>query len=224
MRRYLYIVLLLLVTISSSAQRLSHSRRTSSREVASPVLVATDSVAPVVEVPWQPDAVRATWMAALFPGLGQIYNRSYWKLPIVYGGLIGIGYAVGWNGNKYNQYRTAYRDLYFDIQRGTVSPDDPDKSYIALLPTGYTIDRMGGASNYMKTLNNGQNTYRRYRDLCIAATVLVYGLSIIDAFVDARLFDFDISPDLSMRAEPALYTNPFDNQRSVEAHFALTIK
>ena len=93
--------------------------------------------------------------------------------------------------------------------------DDPSKSYNAILPEGYTIDRMGGVSNYTTTLNNWQSTYRRYRDYSIVATILVYALSLVDAYVDASLFDFDISPDLTLNAEPQLDYD-LQQQRSAE--------
>lgn len=176
-----------------------------------------------VQLPWRPIPQRAVWMATLFPGLGQIYNRSYWKLPIVYGGLVGCGYAWGWNQNKYSTYRQAYKDLYYDNMRGCVDKTDPKKSYNRALPDGYDIDRMGGVDRCISTFDNWQNTYHRYRDMCIVFTVLVYGLSIIDAYVDAQLFDFDVSPDLSLHAQPGLYTDPFNN-RSAELQVALTLK
>lgn len=158
-------------------------------------------------------------MAAVVPGLGQIYNRSYWKLPIVYGGLMGCTYAITFNNSRYGEYKTAYRDLYTDQQNGTIS-SDPDKSYIRILPEGYTIDRMGGPGNYMSTLQNRQTIYRRWRDLSIVATVLVYGLSLIDAYVDAQLFDFDISPDLSLEVNPQIY-NDYQNRKSAEVRVAV---
>ena len=87
---------------------------------------------------WKPDPIKAVWLATIFPGAGQIYNRSYWKLPIVYGGLMGCTYAVIYTNDQYIAYKEAYRELYYDIQKSTVS-DDPSKAYIAILPEGYTI-------------------------------------------------------------------------------------
>jgi len=169
---------------------------------------------------WRPNPSRAVWMGALFPGLGQIYNRSYWKLPIVYGAFIGCTYAILWNGSMYADYRQAY----IDIMNDEVLSTDPTRSYNVILPKGYTIERMGGRETYTQTLNNKQNLYRRYRDFGIAAAVAVYALSLIDAFVDAQLFDFDISPDLSMNVYPQLYNDYMHYQRSAEVHLAITIK
>lgn len=172
---------------------------------------------------WRPDPLRAVWMGTLVPGLGQIYNRSYWKLPIVYGGFMGCTYALLWNNTMYEDYKLAYRDIYTDKQQGKVDTKDPTKSYNAILPKGYTIERMGGVDSYTNTLNNKQNLYRRYRDISIVAMVAVYALSIIDAYVDAQLFDFDISPDLSFNVEPQIYQD-LQRHRSAEIRLALTIK
>lgn len=165
-------------------------------------------------VQWKPDPLRAVWMGVILPGYGQIYNRSYWKLPIVYGGFMGCAYAISWNNRLYTDYKQAYRDILTDT-------DGTKTSYIDILPDGYTIEMMGGKSNYTNVLKNKQNTYRRYRDLSIVASVLVYALSLIDAYVDAQLFDFDISTDLSMTVEPQLYYD-FQNNRSTEVKLAIS--
>lgn len=169
---------------------------------------------------WRPDPLRAVWMGALVPGLGQIYNRSYWKLPIVYGAFMGCIYAVMWNGNMYEDYRQAYRDILTDEVLST----DPNRSYNAILPKGYTIESMGGRATYTNILKNKQNTYRRNRDLSIVGIAAVYALSIIDAFVDAELFDFDISPDLSLNVAPEIYYDVQRQRSSAGIHLALTIK
>jgi hypothetical protein len=170
---------------------------------------------------WKPDPVKAVWLGTIFPGLGQIYNRSYWKLPIVYAGLMGCTYAVMYTNGQYTSYKEAYRTIYYDIQHSMVS-NSPDKPYIAILPEGYTIDRMGGAAAYQKRLYEWQNSMHRYRDISIAAAVLVYALTLVDAYVDAQLFDFDISPDLSLNVQPQLFYDPMQEQRSAEVKLALT--
>lgn len=164
-------------------------------------------------IQWKPDPLRAVWMGVIIPGYGQIYNRSYWKLPIVYGGFMGCAYAITWNNRLYTDYKQAYRDILTDT-------DGTKTSYLDILPEGYTIEKMGGKSNYTNVLKNKQNTYRRYRDLSIVATVVVYALSLIDAYVDAQLFDFDISTDLSMTVEPQLYYD-LQNNRSTEVKLAI---
>lgn len=161
----------------------------------------------------KPDAVKAVWLGAIAPGAGQIYNGSYWKLPIVYGAFMGCGYAISINQNRYAGYKRAYLDLYYDIQDGTVS-EDPAKSYIKVMPSGYTLARVGGANRWLSTLQNQQNIYRRYRDYSILAVVVAYALTLIDAYVDAQLFDFDISPDLSMNVGPQVHWDPHFKQNT----------
>ena len=168
----------------------------------------------------KPDAGKAVWLGAIIPGGGQIYNGSYWKLPIVYGAFMGCGYAISWTNNRCTNFKTAYLDLYNDVQAGTVS-EDPSKSYIAVIPSGYDLSRVGGASTWMNTLKNQQSIYRRYRDYSILAAVVVYALSLIDAYVDAQLFDFDISPDLSLRIDPQIY---YDLQQQKSAELKLAIQ
>ena len=187
--------------------------RVAGQDSAAVVLSHRDSV----RLYWKPDAMRAVWMGAIIPGYGQIYNRSYWKLPIVYGAFFGCAYAITWTNGMYTDYKTAYRDILTDRDNGTRS-DDPDKSYIAILPEGYTISRVGGFDTWTTTLSNQQNRYRRYRDLSIVAAVAVYALSLIDAYVDAQLFDYDISDDLSLQLDPTLNHDPFGT--SAELHLA----
>lgn len=182
---------------------------------AAPVLSHRDSV----RLYWKPDAMRAVWMGAIIPGYGQIYNRSYWKLPVVYGAFMGCAYAITWTNGMYSDYKQAYRDILTDSQNGTVTEDE-SKSYIAILPDGYTLSRVGGTSGWTNTLRNRQNNYRRYRDLSIVATVLVYALSLIDAYVDAQLFDYDISDDLSLQAVPTIQRDRYGNE-SVDIQLAI---
>lgn len=213
MKRLLIYILLIITTTTALAQ-----------SVYSPVVLHDDSI-PLTQKEidrlfWKPDPMRAVWLGAIVPGLGQIYNRSYWKIPIVYGGFMGCIYAITWTSNQYTGYKNAYRDIYFDIRNGTVT-DDPSKSYIALLPEGYTIDRMGGASTYQTRLKEWQNSAHRNRDLAIAVTAVIYALTLVDAYVDAQLFDFDISTDLSLNVHPQLYYD-LQNQRSAEVKLAIT--
>ena len=147
------------------------------------------------QVNWQPNSSKAL-LWALLPGGGQIYNRKYWKLPIVWGAFMACYYSVTWNHRQYQDYHAAYRDL---------SSEDPSKntSWLAFAPAGAKAeDYKTYQSSLKSTLKRGNDFYRRYRDLSILASVLVYGLSILDAYVDAELYTFDISPDLSLRVAP----------------------
>lgn len=142
-----------------------------------------------------PNSTKATWLAVVFPGGGQIYNHKYWKLPIIYGGFAGCAYALSWNGKMYKDYSQAYLDI-MDSNPNT-------KSYEDLLPPNATFNE----EQLKNTLKRRKDMFRRYRDLSIFAFIGVYLISIIDAYVDAELSNFDISPDLSMKLEPAIIDN-----------------
>ena len=211
MRRWFYIVLLLLpLALQAQQDTIYHHPDTTADE---------GDYKYYIDLTKKPDAIKAVWLGAICPGAGQIYNRSYWKLPIVYGAFMGCGYAINMMQNRYSGYKTAYIDLYNDIQKGAVS-EDPSKSYIAVIPDGYDLSRVGGASTWMNTLKNRQTNYRRYRDYSILAVVVVYALSLIDAYVDAQLFDYDISPDLSLNVEPQIYYD-LQHQQSAEIKLAI---
>jgi hypothetical protein len=143
---------------------------------------------------WVPDPKKAMWLAIVFPGGGQIYNRKYWKLPIVYGGLLGCVYALNWNNTMYQDYSQAYVDIM---------DDDPNtKSYENFIPPSYNINQ--NMTRMQDLFKRKKNYYRRYRDLSIFCMIGVYALSILDAYVDAELSSFDISKDLSMKVKPAI--------------------
>ncbi len=145
---------------------------------------------------------KASIYAALFPGLGQIYNGKYWKLPIVYGGYAGLIYIFGWNNNNYKDYFEAYRTIagYSSASQMTVA----DRQFLDGFIKNPSIDLNNSSHfSYVKTqLQSGKDFYRRNRDLTVIGIAALHVLSIIDASVDANLFDFDISDDLSMRVEP----------------------
>lgn len=153
---------------------------------------------------WVPNPTKATWLALVIPGGGQIYNRKYWKLPIFYGGFAGCAYALTWNGKMYKDYSQAYKDA--------VNKKWDSSSITDLLPPGY-VDKVS-KDQLTETLRKRKDTYRRYRDLSIFAFIGVYLLSVVDAYVDAELSNFDISPDLSMRVEPAVINNQITGSSS----------
>jgi len=151
---------------------------------------------------YKPDPLKAVWYSALFPGLGQIYNHRYWKLPVVGAGIVAISYGISWNNKYYIAYTNAYRDISDN--------DDNTDSYIKLLPNA--------SKNYTKAnlttiLKNRQQIYRRSRDLSLIGAVGIYLICILDAYVDAQLYDFDISPDLSL--QPSIDVNGFGGSRGV---------
>ena len=162
------------------------------------IVVKTDSVPPAQDINKKifiPNPTKATWLAVVFPGGGQIYNRKYWKLPIIYGGFAGCAYALSWNGKMYKDYSQAYLDI-MDSNPNT-------KSYEDLLPPNATYNE----EQLKNTLKRRKDMFRRYRDLSIFAFIGVYLISIIDAYVDAELSNFDITPDLSMKVEPTVIDN-----------------
>ncbi len=143
---------------------------------------------------FRPDPQRALWLSLVLPGAGQIYNRKYWKLPFVYGGFLGCAYALMWNQQMYKDYSQAYLDIM---------DDDPNtNSFLEMLPPRYDIT--GREEQFKRVFKRKKDFYRRYRDLSAFCFVGVYLLSVVDAYVDAQLSEFDITPDLSMSVEPAV--------------------
>lgn len=169
------------------------------KPVSSESLLITDTLkkvkAPRDWSKWRPDAKKALWLSLVLPGAGQIYNRKYWKLPIFYGGFVGCIYAISWNNQMYHDYSQAYLDIM---------DDNPEtQSYNSFLHLGTTIDDTN-RSRYQDIFKKRKDRYRRWRDLSIFATIAVYALSVVDAYVDASLSEFDISDDLSLRVTPAI--------------------
>lgn len=179
------------------------------------VMLAADSLPKPAQIKmeFKPDSKKAVLMA-LVPGLGQIYNRKFWKLPIVYGGLMGCMYAVTWNNRNYQDYSTAYKDIMMDAEEPNRPVEEFHTSWQDFLGVGYDPKEWVTNTNFQTQLKNRKDYYRRYRDLSIIITVGVYALSIIDAYVDAQLFDFDISPDLSMHWEPSVTPQTAYSSRS----------
>lgn len=179
------------------------------------VMLAADSLPKPAQIKmeFKPDPKKAVLMA-LVPGLGQIYNRKFWKLPIVYGGLMGCMYAVTWNNRNYQDYSTAYKDIMMDAKEPNRPVEEFHTSWQDFLGVGYDPKEWVTNTNFQTQLKNRKDYYRRYRDLSIIITVGVYALSIIDAYVDAQLFDFDISPDLSMHWEPSVTPQTAYSSRS----------
>ena len=148
---------------------------------------------------------KAAFYSAILPGLGQIYNKSYWKVPLVYGALgTGMYFYIN-NTNEYNRYRDAYKsrlagfqnDEFYDINNSGIIPGSPDVSDEAL--------------------RNAQEYYQRNRDLSLLITVGLYVLNIIDANVEAHLKQYNVNEDLSFK--------PFieQDQNSFNTNFGLTL-
>jgi hypothetical protein len=128
---------------------------------------------------------KAVMYSLIFPGLGQIYNKKYWKIPFIYGGTGAFLYYVSYNQLKYKKFRNALFD-----QQQTQNP---------VVIDGFLYD--------YENLDNGRDYYRRYRDLSIAGLAAMYLLNVIDAMVDAYFVNYDITDDLSFKLEPAVIQN-----------------
>ena len=197
------LLLAILFPQNSFAQTLNKDSLTTQTAVpdstVAAVMAAADSLpVPGMELPaFKPNPAKAVIYSAIFPGLGQIYNRKYWKLPLVYGAFMGCAYAISWNNRNYSDYSQAYMDIM---------SEDPEtnNSWINFLPANADFEQYIEDTNFKESLKSRKDYFRRYRDLSIIITVGVYFITMIDAYVDAQLFDFDISPDLSLRVEPTM--------------------
>lgn len=135
---------------------------------------------------------KATFYSAVFPGLGQVYNKKYWKVPIVYGALGAGIYFYNQNNKDYNRYRNAYKRRL----------------------AGFTDDEFYGNGQYPAISNDGliraQNTLKRNKELSILVTVGLYILNIIDANVDAHLLQYNLDDNLTL--EPKINYNEIQNK------------
>lgn len=187
------------VTVNHEAKSIESESETPLDTLQKTVLQNTPKKKPVRDwATWHPNPKRALWLALVLPGAGQIYNRKYWKLPLVYGGFVGCVYAMRWNDQMYHDYSQAYLDI---------SDDDPNtQSYNQFLHLGKAITKENMAT-YQNLFKQRKDRYRRWRDLSFFCLLGVYALSVIDAYVDASLSEFDISNNLSLRVEPAIINN-----------------
>ena len=138
---------------------------------------------------------KALLYAAIVPGLGQIYNKKYWKLPLVYGGFIAIGYGINFYQQGYNKYK---KQLYYNLENGYTEDNDirPGDSYTT--------------ANYRRIVDQ----YKRQRDLMIILMGGMYLLQIIDAHVDAHLKEFDLNPNLQVSIQPTIEQNSLIGRKS----------
>jgi len=151
---------------------------------------------------------KATFYSAILPGLGQAYNKKYWKIPILYAGIGALGYAIHFNSTNYTKYKNAYRDFLIR--------DPGNKSYEKVIPVNLTVEDVEGqyADWFQQALRNKREYYKRYRDLSYIGMAAVYVLNMIDATVDAHFYNFDVSDDLSMDIRPAvLDSDPFSGNK-----------
>ncbi|MDA3890050.1 MAG: DUF5683 domain-containing protein [Salinivirgaceae bacterium] len=141
---------------------------------------------------------KATFYSAILPGLGQIYNGKYWKVPIIYAGIGGLIYYTNYTNYVYKKYKDGY-NVKLRIKNGEVGVEDNYERY--------------GEEN----LKRLKDQWRRWRDLNIVGLGLIYVAQILDADVDAHLFDYDVSEDLTLRIEPVLIPNQVYNYKTESA-------
>lgn len=200
------------------------------------VLAAADSSfvpVPVKEIPkeaFKPNPTKAI-LFGLIPGMGQVYNRKYWKLPLVYGGFMGFMYAITWNNKNYQDYWKGYKSMMTDAElyqqaineAGSDVDYDFSKDWTELFnSTGDSRKTDVFNTSWQNQLKSKKDYFRRYRDLSIILGIGFYALTLIDAYVDAQLFDFDISPDLSMRVEPVYSPQTRYSSRNVGLNCSFT--
>lgn len=138
---------------------------------------------------------KAALFSAIIPGLGQAYNKAYWKVPVVYATGATLGYFIIINNNTYQDLRTAL------LIRRDNDPETVDKfSRHPTLGEAYPSGE--------RNLRFNRDTFRRNRDLTILLSVLAYGLNVAEAYVHAHLKEFDVTDDLSLRVEPNLMQVP----------------
>jgi hypothetical protein len=144
------------------------------------------------------DPRRALLLAAVLPGLGQIYNKKYWKLPLVYGGLYATGYAINYYNELYRDYKLT---LFMALEKGL----DENEINDTLVP---------GMKTTVRGYRNAVNKAQRERDFMIIIMGLVYVLQIVDAHVDAHLKEFDLNPKLQVRLEPLIEQNSMTGRQT----------
>jgi len=142
----------------------------------------------VTKEPIKHSISRAAIFSAVLPGLGQAYNKKYWKIPVIYAGFGVFGYFIVSNNNEFQLFKEAY--IY--VANGeTYETGNP---YVTKYKSSQLLDAM--------------DYYRRNRDLSIIIGALWYTLNILEAYVDAHFFDYDISEDISMHVSPAAVSIP----------------
>lgn len=164
-------------------------------------LVDADTVKTVAPITQTGEKVhspkKASIYSALLPGLGQAYNKKYWKIPFIYIGFGAIGYFIDWNNDNYQLTKRAYIHL---------TDDDPETTdYLKLKGVEYyDLEDPSDRTDLSTALSKRQEYYRRNRDLLFIGMIGFYGLNIIDASVDAHLFNFDVSDDLTINWQPTM--------------------
>ncbi len=188
---------ILLDSVGAPDQKTTPIATEPSRKVKAEKIVQIDTVGKPFHNP-----AKAAMYAAVFPGLGQIYNKKYWKLPLVYGALGAGVYAITFNHDQYK--------IYLDGFYSRIDDDVTNDQFVGVYDERQLIEL--------------QNIYRRWRDLSIILTGVAYGLQVLDAYVDAHLFYFDVSDDLSLNWQPAVLSNQYAQPNAFGVGITLSFK
>lgn len=181
------------------------------------VLTTSDTLLAIEQVVKKPHSPhRATIMAMVLPGSGQIYNGQWWKVPILYGGIAADMYGIIWNNNRYKEYRDAYVEWVQYLDRLSQNPDTPYPENPAWdkIPKGFDVETApymqtsAGREWFKNTLNNRKTSFKRNRDLCYIVMAAIYAINIIDATVYAHFYDFEIDDNLSFHIRPTSSYSP----------------
>lgn len=155
---------------------------------------------------------RATIYAMVLPGLGQVYNRQWWKLPILYGGVGATVYGISWNSRNLKKYKSAYIDYSRYLEDKSKNPELPypenpswEKVYLGGNVENFTSQQQ---MNFQTQLKNRKTNFKRNRDLLYIVMGGIYAIQIIDACVFAHFYDFEINEDLSLNVQPESFYTP----------------
>jgi len=191
MRRLVVLLMLLGLQINVFAQKTVSSDSNQVQKISKPIVLNDSSLggSDVIKHPTSPR--KAAMFSAVLPGLGQFYNRKYWKIPIIYAGAITAIYAYNFNNDQYQTFREAYiLRRNGDVTSASLYQFYPD----------------------INQLSNARDYYRYYRDFSVILGVILYGLQIADAAVDAHLMSFSVKDDLLVSVDPKMHTFPDGSQ------------
>jgi hypothetical protein len=181
------------------------------------ILAENQGVTPIETYAARYNPRKAMLYAAVFPGAGQVYNRKYWKLPLVYGGFVGLGYGISANQTFYTRYKGQLLNLLNEPasprvnQEGFTELGNKVVGSEIVSPSGLKVDQ----------LRRAVDRFRRDRDFSVVLTFIFYMMQMVDAHVDAHLKEFDVNPQLQVSLEPALRNDPLTGKTG---GVALTLK
>lgn len=164
---------------------------------AQEVRVLSENIDTIIVQSTEHSPARAAMLSAAIPGLGQIYNKKYWKLPIVYGAFVGLAYYYNYSNDRYKLYRNAYYDAKIG---GFYNQEIID--YIISQPQGLDLSEEGVNSARIEEFRKKKETFRKYRENSILYLVGAYLINIVDANVDAYFLKFNVNKDLTVKLDP----------------------